>query len=67
MIVSKLIINGVATKLAKHFSLDKMMAYVFDENDLDKKIREHEVRLNLLDKMSHPPKNFKCNYNNKEK
>ena len=60
MIVSKLIINGVATKLAKHFSLDKMMAYVFDENDLDKKIREHEVRLNLLEKMSHPPKNFKC-------
>tara|TARA_R100001594_G_scaffold149388_1_gene207052 strand:+ start:1261 stop:1461 length:201 start_codon:yes stop_codon:yes gene_type:complete len=60
MIVSKLIINGVATKLAKHFSLDKMMAYVFDENDLDKKIREHEVRLNLLEKTSHPPKNFKC-------
>ena len=63
MIVSKLIINSVATKLAKHFSLDKIMAYVFDNNELDEKMKEVLIRLNLLEKMSHPPKNIKCKCN----
>ena len=60
MILTKMVINAVATKLTKHFKLDKIMSYVFDDNELDIKINIIESRLNLLEKMSHPPKNFKC-------
>ena len=61
MIISKFVINAIATKLTKHFSLDKVMSYVFDDNELDVKMNEVEKRLNLLEKMAHPPKNLKCN------
>ena len=67
MIIPKMLINTVATQMVKHFKLDKMMSYVFDDNELDKKVGEMEKRLNLLEKMAHPPKNLKCkcNCNNK--
>jgi|TARA_R100000084_G_C4653679_1_gene151443 hypothetical protein len=58
--VSKFIVNAIATKLAKHFSLDKIMSYVFDENDLDKKVKEIEGRIELLEVMQQLPKKFKC-------
>ena len=61
MIVSKMIVNAVATKLTKHFKLDRIMSYVFDDNNLDDKMKEVEIRLNLLEKMAHPPKNLRCN------
>tara|TARA_R100000781_G_scaffold50885_1_gene33619 strand:+ start:464 stop:661 length:198 start_codon:yes stop_codon:yes gene_type:complete len=60
MLGSKIIINIVANKLVKHFKLDKIMAYVFDDNELDKKVGDMDKRLNLLEKMSHLPKNCKC-------
>ena len=60
MIVSKFIVNAIATKLAKHFSLDKIMSYVFDENGLDKKVKEIEGRIELLEVMQQLPKKFKC-------
>ena len=56
-----MLINTIASQLTKHFKLDKMMSYVFDDNELDKKVSEMEKRLNLLEKMAHPPKNLKCN------
>ncbi len=58
--MSKFIVNAIATKLAKHFSLDKIMSYVFDENDLDKKVKEIEGRIELLEVMQQLPKKFKC-------
>ena len=61
MIIPKILINQVAGYLTKHFKLDKVMSYVFDDNELDKKVGEMEKRLNLLEKMAHPPKNLKCN------
>ena len=60
MIVPKILINEVASRLVKHFKLDKMMSYVFNDNELDKKVSEIEKRLNLLEKMAHPPKNLNC-------
>ena len=62
MLVSKMIINAVASRLTKHFRLDKIMSYVFDDNELDKKVKEMEKRLKLLEEVAHSPKNFKCNY-----
>jgi len=63
MIISKFVINAIATKLTKHFSLDKVMSYVFDDNELDVKMNEVEKRLNLLEEMAHLPKNIKCKCN----
>ena len=60
MIVPKILINEVASRLVKHFKLDRVMSYVFDDNELDKKVSEMDKRLNLLEKMAHPPKNLKC-------
>ena len=60
MIISKFVINAIATKLTKHFKLDKIMSYVFDDNELDIKINIIESRLNLLEKMALLPKDVKC-------
>ena len=62
MIIPKTLINVVAGKLTKHFKLDKIMSYVFEDNELDKKVGEMDKRLKLLEKMAHPPKKLKCNY-----
>ena len=69
MIIPKMLINSEAGALTKHFKLDKIMSYVFEDNELDNKVSEMDnkvsemdKRLNLLEKMAHSPKNFKCNY-----
>ena len=67
MIIPKMLINSVASVLTKHFKLDKVMSYVFDDNELDEKLKNLDERLNLLEKVSHPPKEFKCNYKKGEK
>ena len=55
MIVSKFIVNSVATKLAKHFNLDKIVSYVFDENDLDKEVKNIKLDIKLLKEIAHAP------------
>ncbi len=42
MLIPKMLINSVATALTKHFKLDKMMRYVFDDNELDEKVKSLE-------------------------
>ena len=67
MIGSKMIINIVANKLTKHFKLDKIMSYVFDDNELDEKTKNHEDRIRILESMAHPKREFvvcnKCKKN----
>ena len=60
MILSKMLVNQIATYLTKHFKLDKVMSYVFDKNELDTKVEELERRINIIE-------NFKCNYKKEEK
>ena len=71
MIIPKMLINQVATSLTKHFKLDKMMSYVFEDNVLDKKTKQLERRVKMLEKLSHAPRDFvvceKCNKQIKEK
>ena len=61
-----MLINSVATVLTKHFKLDKMMSYVFDDNELDNKVKDLEERIGLVERIAHPSKEFKCNYKIKE-
>ena len=66
MIIPKLLINTVATQMVKHFKLDKIMSYVFDKNELDTKVEELEKRVDLVERVAHPQKEFKCNYKKEE-
>tara|TARA_R110000824_G_C15121038_1_gene668097 strand:- start:600 stop:770 length:171 start_codon:yes stop_codon:yes gene_type:complete len=49
MIISKMIVNMIAGRLVKHFRLDKVMSYVFEDNELDKKLKEHDKRIKKLE------------------
>ena len=58
MILTKMVVNTVASKLAKHFKLDKMMSYVFEDNELDERTNNHEDRIKILESIAHPQRNF---------
>ena len=60
MIVSKMIINAVANKLGKYFKLEKIAAYVFDDNELDEMSKNHEDRIRILESIAHPPQEYVC-------
>ena len=66
MILSKLFLNQIVNVIAKNFKLDKVMSYVFEDNELDEKVKNLDSRLKTLENMAHPPKDFKCNYKIKE-
>ena len=67
MILTKMVINSVAGKLAKHFKLDKIMSYVFDKNELDDKVENLEKDVELLKSLAKSSKEFKCNYKKNKK
>ena len=66
MIIPKMLINQIANTLTKHFKLDKIMNYVFDDNELDGKVKNLEKRVDLVERIAHSPKEFKCNYKKEE-
>ena len=61
-----MLINQIANTLTKHFKLDKIMNYVFDDNELDDKVKNLEKRVDLVERIAHSPKEFKCNYKKEE-
>ena len=48
--IQKLIIEGAIKLLAKKFKLDKVLAYVEQDNELDKKVKRLEKRVRVLEK-----------------
>ena len=52
MIIPKMLVNTVANQLTKHFKLDKIMSYVFDDNELDLKVKKLENRIEFLEKIA---------------
>ena len=58
MILTKMVINTVANKLSKHFKLDKIMDYVFKDNELDEMTKNLEDRIKILESMAHPQRDF---------
>ena len=71
MIGSKIIVNIVASRLVKHFKLDKIMDYVFDDNELDKEVKNIKGDIKLLKEIAHAPREFvtccECKQKIKEK
>jgi uncharacterized protein with PIN domain len=53
-----LLIDKAIGLIAKQFKLEKILNYVEEDNNLDIKVRELEKRLNLVEKMAHPEKEF---------
>ena len=51
MIIGEKVIELVIKTIAKKFKLDKILKYVEEPNELDK-------RVELLEKMAHPPRDF---------
>ena len=44
-----MLINAVANALTKHFKLDKIMSYVFEDNELDKEVKRLTSRIEMLE------------------
>ena len=71
MILSKLFINKIINSLVEHFRLDKIMNYVFEDNELDEKAKNLEDRIKILESIAHPERDFvvcnECKQTIKEK
>ena len=62
MIADK-IIKGAIKILAKQFKLDKVLKYVEEDNEVDKKVLDLDKRLFKVEKLAHPERDFVvCNY-----
>jgi hypothetical protein len=56
-----ILIKKAVELIAKQFKLNKVLSYVENDNDLDLKVKSIEKRLNLIEKMAHPERDFvKC-------
>ena len=49
MIIPKMLINAVATALTKHFKLEQVMSYVFEDNELDEEVKQLNKRVDILE------------------
>ena len=57
MIADK-IIKGVIKLIAKQFKLDKVLKYVEEDNELDKEVWVMGKRIDMLEKVAHPKREF---------
>jgi hypothetical protein len=58
MILSKFFLNQIMNAVTKNFKLDKIMDYVFDDNELDTKAKNLEDRVKILESIAHPEREF---------
>jgi len=49
VIIPKMLINAVATGRTKTFKLDKIMSYVFEDNELDKAVKRLTSSIEMLE------------------
>jgi hypothetical protein len=55
--------KGIVKLIAKQFKLDKVLKYVEEDNELDKKVLDLDKRLFKVEKIAHPRRDFVvCNY-----
>ena len=58
MIGTGIIVEKVIGILAKQFKLDKVLDYVEKPNEADKEIKSLRARVESLEKMAHPQRDF---------
>ena len=70
MIGTGIIVEKAISLLAKQFKLDKVLKYVDEPNELDEDMKHLKARVDSLEKMAHPQRDFvvcnKCNDKIKE-
>lgn len=49
MMFSKILLNKLTDVLKEKFKIDKMFDYVFDDNELDDKVKNLENRINIIE------------------
>ena len=69
--IQAVILKSVVKLVAKQFKLDKILEYVENPNDADKRIDKLELDVCALQQVSHEPRDFivcdKCKQKIKEK
>jgi nicotinic acid mononucleotide adenylyltransferase len=58
MIGTGIIVEKAISLLAKQFKLDKVLDYVENPNEADKEIKSLRARVQSLEKMAHPQRDF---------
>ena len=70
MIGTSIIVEKAISLLAKQFKLDKVLKYVDEPNELDEDMKHLKARVDSLEKMAHPQRDFvvckQCNDKMKE-
>ena len=70
MIGTGIIVEKAISLLAKQFKLDKVLKYVEEPNELDSEVKNLTARVESLEKMAHPQRDFvicnKCKQQIKE-
>tara|TARA_Y100001938_G_scaffold104177_1_gene142245 strand:+ start:368 stop:586 length:219 start_codon:yes stop_codon:yes gene_type:complete len=56
--ISELVLKQVVKLVSKQFKLDKILKYVEEPNELDNEVKHLNKRIDSLEKMSHPPRDF---------
>ena len=58
MIGTGVLVEKAISILAKQFKLDKVLDYVENPNEADKEIKNLRARVESLEKMAHPQRDF---------
>jgi len=56
--IQAIIIQKVVKLIAKQFKLDKILDYVENPNELDEDVNHLKARVDSLEKMAHPSRDF---------
>ena len=56
--IQAIIIQKVVKLIAKQFKLDKILDYVENPNELDDDVKHLKARVDSLEKMAHPSRDF---------
>ena len=56
--IQAIIIQKVVKLIAKQFKLDKILDYVENPNELDDDVKHIKARIDSLEKMAHPSRDF---------
>ena len=56
--IQAIIIQKVVKLIAKQFKLDKILDYVENPNELDEDMNHLKARVDSLEKMAHPSRDF---------
>tara|TARA_R100000781_G_C4007049_1_gene102351 strand:+ start:315 stop:530 length:216 start_codon:yes stop_codon:yes gene_type:complete len=58
MMIEGFVIKGIIKIIQKQFKLDKIVSYVFDQNELDDRCDVLEDKVKKLEEKAHPPRDF---------